>query len=331
MDHLTDAPVANILILAGIIFLAVGLFGRIGGFIGSIFGNIEAGKNSRVLAGVLGALLIVGGAWLHEGGHKPAVSTPSSTTPAQVASPAASTPPAGTATPSATTSAAPEVPHEAPGTKARATTPVKTIKPATPEVSTASAAHDRSPASVPPASVEDSLVGTSLVGTWTNPILAANSISRIEVKRDEIGLHAHIWDTCTAGECDMGTHRLRPSGTTATYGYTVGPRRRMGSLNPYATGVTLLSVDILEPATERRWHYNFVLLKSTAPDNVRAAFSKYLKSRSQKAFAMAPGGAWGDRFGSASADDARQTALQNCVERGKPGCRIILVNNDATE
>ena len=44
MDHLTDAPIANILILAGVIFLAVGLFGHIGGFIGSIFGNIEAGK-----------------------------------------------------------------------------------------------------------------------------------------------------------------------------------------------------------------------------------------------------------------------------------------------
>ena len=39
MEHLTDAPVANILILAGIMFVAVGLFGRIGGFIGSIFGT----------------------------------------------------------------------------------------------------------------------------------------------------------------------------------------------------------------------------------------------------------------------------------------------------
>lgn len=60
MEHLADAPIANILILAGVIFLAVGLFGRVGGFIGSIFGNIEAGQNSRVIAGVMGAFLIVG-------------------------------------------------------------------------------------------------------------------------------------------------------------------------------------------------------------------------------------------------------------------------------
>jgi hypothetical protein len=331
MDHLTDAPVANILILAGIIFLAVGLFGRIGGFIGSIFGNIEAGKNSRVLAGVLGVLLIVGGAWLHEGVHKPAASTPSPAAPVQVASPAATTPSAGTATASPTTAAPPEVPREAPGTKARATTPVKTIKPVTPEDSTASALGNKSPASVPPASGEDSLVGTSLVGTWTNPIPSANSISRIEVTRDEVGLHAHIWDTCTAGECDMGTHRLRPSGTTATYGYAVGPRRRMGSLNPYAPGVTLLSVDILEPGTEHRWHYNFVLLKSTASDNVRDAFARYVSAPSQKALAMAPGGAINYQYKSASTKNATQSALKRCVERGKPGCRIILVNNDATE
>jgi hypothetical protein len=328
MDHLTDAPVANILILAGIIFLAVGLFGRIGGFIGSIFGNIEAGKNSRVLAGVLGVLLIVGGAWLHEGVHKPAASTPPSTTPAPVASPAASTPPAGTATPPAATAVAPEAPHEAPATKAHAvqSPPAKTIKPVTSEASTPAAAHDKSPASVPPVSGED-----SLVGTWTNLIPTADSISRIEVVRDEVGLHAHIWHACTSGECDQGTHRLRPSGTTSTYDYTVGDRRRMGSLNPYAAGVTLLSVDILEPGTEHRWHHNWVLLKSTASDNVRDAFTRYVSAPSQKALAMAPGGAINYQYKSASTKNATQAALKHCVERGKPGCRVILVNNDATE
>ena len=328
MDHLTDAPVANILILAGIIFLAVGLFGRIGGFIGSIFGNIEAGQNSRVLAGVLGVLLIVGGAWLHEGVHKPAASTPSSTTPGSVASPAASTPSVGTATPSATTAVAPEVPHEAPATKAGATQSptVKTIKPVTPEASAPAAAHGKSPASVPPASGED-----SLVGTWTNLIPSADSISRIEVTRDEVGLHAHMWHACSSGECDQGTHRLRPSGTTTTYDYTVGDRRRMGSLNPFATGVTLLSVDILEPGTEHRWHHNWVLLKSTASDKVRDSFASYVSAPSQKALAMAPGGAINYQYKSASTKSATQAALKHCVERGKPGCRIILVNNDATE
>jgi hypothetical protein len=328
MDHLTDAPVANILILAGIIFLAVGLFGRIGGFIGSIFGNIEAGKNSRVLAGVLGVLLILGGAWLHEGVHKPVASTPSSTAPAQLATPAAATPAAGTATPPATAAAAAEGPHEAPGAKAGAaqSSSAKTIKPLTSEGSTLAAAHDKSPASVPPVSGED-----SLVGTWTNLIPSADSISRIEVTRDEIGLHAHMWHACSSGECDQGTHRLKPSGTTATYDYTVRDRRRMGSLNPYAPGVTLLSVDILEPGTEHRWHHNWVLLKSTASDHVRDAFARYVSAPSQKALAMAPAGAINYQYKSASTKSATQSALKHCVERGKPGCRIILVNNDATE
>jgi hypothetical protein len=84
MDHLTDAPVANILILAGILFLAVGLFGRIGGFIGSIFGNIEAGKSSRALAGVLGVALIVGGGWLHQ--HAGKVPAPNYAAPVPTAS-----------------------------------------------------------------------------------------------------------------------------------------------------------------------------------------------------------------------------------------------------
>lgn len=82
MDHLADAPIANILIIAGVIFLAVGLFGRVGGFIGSIFGNIEAGKNSRMLAGAFGVCLILGGGWLHERSDKAATKSYSMATPA---------------------------------------------------------------------------------------------------------------------------------------------------------------------------------------------------------------------------------------------------------
>lgn len=65
MEHLTDAPVANLLILAGIIFLAVGLFGRVGGFLGKIFGAIEAGQGARVLSGCVGLALVIGGVVLH--------------------------------------------------------------------------------------------------------------------------------------------------------------------------------------------------------------------------------------------------------------------------
>ncbi|MGH9432825.1 MAG: hypothetical protein ACRD3T_14895 [Terriglobia bacterium] len=95
MEHLTDAPVANILILAGIIFVAVGLFGHIGGFIGSIFGSIEAGKKARVLSGVLGVALIVGGGWMHEQADKQAaVPNPSANSTAAGAPAAAPAQPA---------------------------------------------------------------------------------------------------------------------------------------------------------------------------------------------------------------------------------------------
>jgi hypothetical protein len=328
MDHLTDAPVANILILAGIIFLAVGLFGRIGGFIGSIFGNIEAGKNSRVLAGVLGVLLILGGAWLHEGGHKPAATTPSSTTPAQVASPAASTPLAGTATPSANTAVPAEVPHEAPGTKARAvqSSPVKTIKPATPEESTATAARANSRASTPPPPSGDD----RLIGTWTNLIPHADSIKRIEIARVGQDLNAHLWYACTSGECDKGTHRLDVSGAAPSYELNDSNRRRTGFLTLQTPAVLHLVVDISDTSPQRRWQQHWVLTKSTISETTLRAFARYLDAASPKAFAMAPG-VYSYQTGARSDDAAKEKALQGCEKRGKPGCRIILVNNDATE
>ncbi|HWW14592.1 MAG TPA: hypothetical protein VN310_08030 [Candidatus Dormibacteraeota bacterium] len=328
MDHLTDAPVANILILAGIIFLAVGLFGRIGGFIGSIFGNIEAGKNSRVLAGVLGSALILGGAWLHEGGHKPAASTPSPMTPAQVASPASSTPPAGTAAPSATTPAAPEVAHEVPGTKARAaqSAPAKTIKPVTPETSTPAAAHDKSRASTPlPPSGDD-----RLIGTWTNLIPHADSIKRIEIVRVGQDLNAHLWYSCTSGECDKGTHRLDVSGAAPSYELDDSNRHRTGFLTLQTPAVLHLMVDVSDTSPRRRWQQHWVLTKSTMSETTLRAFARYLDASSPKAFAMAPG-VYSYQTGARSDDAAKEKALQGCEKRGKPGCRIILVNNDATE
>jgi hypothetical protein len=65
MQHLTDAPTANILALAGIVFLAVGIFGHVGGYLGNILGAIEAGRNARVLSGLLGTVLLVGGVVMH--------------------------------------------------------------------------------------------------------------------------------------------------------------------------------------------------------------------------------------------------------------------------
>jgi len=65
MDHLTDAPAANILILAGVVFLEIAILGKVGGLLAKLFGPGKAGLRSRAMAGLLGAALVVGGVKLH--------------------------------------------------------------------------------------------------------------------------------------------------------------------------------------------------------------------------------------------------------------------------
>jgi hypothetical protein len=159
MDPLTDAPVANILILAGVVFVAVGIFGRMGGFSGSIFGNIEAGRNSRALAGVLGLLLIGGGAWLHERGDKPGTSNTAATgttAPANGANSASAVPAAGAP---ALTPSAPRHTADVPATGRRT---VQDAKPPTRQA----ALKERLPAVCPDSSpsLPHTAVGTATAG-----------------------------------------------------------------------------------------------------------------------------------------------------------------------
>ena len=328
MDHLADAPIANILILAGVIFLAVGIFGRLGGFIGSIFGNIEAGKNSRVLAGVLGALLIVGGGWLHVQTDKSAASTsvqPSPVTNASTAPSAAS----GTSTATTVPPAVTPSPARDGATDKAATLRSSSAKPsvssAAPTAPEPAAARESLPASPPPP-VGDDL----LVGAWTNAIRQQNTITKIDIARVGQVLDAHIWYDCNSAECDYGIHHLGVSGSTTTYDFTRGGRRYVGSLDRYGQGVVLLAIDILQSGTPNRWHQNRVLIKATAPDKVQSAFVKYFNAPGTKAFAMAPGSTWSYHIGKAPVDQQAQRALQLCQQRAS-GCRVILLNNDVAE
>jgi hypothetical protein len=158
-----------------------------------------------------------------------------------------------------------------------------------------------------------------------------SGIKRIEITRVGQGLAAHIWHFCPAGECDYGIHKLEISGTAPVYDFTLGDRRYMGSLNLYASGVVISSIDVFEPGTSNRWHHNRVFAKSTLSEKGQSAFIRYFDAPSPKAFVTAPGGAWSFRFGKSSVEDAAQDALQGCQERGFPGCRVILLNNDAAE
>jgi hypothetical protein len=58
LNHLLDAPVANILILAGLMLLGVAATGRISG-------KIEPGTGGRILCAVLGLILVVAGVQFH--------------------------------------------------------------------------------------------------------------------------------------------------------------------------------------------------------------------------------------------------------------------------
>ncbi len=52
LSHLADAPLANILVLAGLAFLGIGVIGKISG-------KLEPSAAGRVMCGVLGTVLLV--------------------------------------------------------------------------------------------------------------------------------------------------------------------------------------------------------------------------------------------------------------------------------
>lgn len=58
VGHLVDAPLANILIVAGLAFLGIAILGKISG-------KIEPSTAGRIMAGVLGAVLLMSGVYAH--------------------------------------------------------------------------------------------------------------------------------------------------------------------------------------------------------------------------------------------------------------------------
>lgn len=58
LTHLVDAPLANIFILAGLIFLGIGILGKVSG-------QIEPSAAGRIMSAVLGAVLLGSGVYAH--------------------------------------------------------------------------------------------------------------------------------------------------------------------------------------------------------------------------------------------------------------------------
>ncbi len=90
MEHLTEVSVPNLLILAGLVFLVVGIFGKVGGFIGNILGQIQAGEKARVLARALGAALVIAGVVIHAKEPAPTPGPTPAPSPAPAPAPASS-------------------------------------------------------------------------------------------------------------------------------------------------------------------------------------------------------------------------------------------------
>ena len=74
-----------------------------------------------------------------------------------------------------------------------------------------------------------------------------------------------------------------------------------------------------------------MLTNSNLSGKTLVAFSPYLDSPGQKAFAMTPAGAWSFHLKSNTAEEASQIALQHCQEQGMRDCRIILLNDEGPQ
>lgn len=96
IGHLTDAPIPNLLVLAGLVFVAIAV-------LGNITAKINPSKNGRIASGVVGAALIAGGLMFHAASDTTrAPATPPVGTAAVATQPAA----AGTASNAAAPAAA---------------------------------------------------------------------------------------------------------------------------------------------------------------------------------------------------------------------------------
>lgn len=168
-----------------------------------------------------------------------------------------------------------------------------------------------------------------LVGVWTNLTPRPDSIKRIEFARVGRNLDAHLWYTCPSGDCDVGRCPVTISGAVPGFQYNSNDRHRVGTLNLHTANVLLLAMDISAPSTGEYWHHNWVMIKSTLPEKGQGNFRQYFGLPPHKAFALAPSGSYAYQFNDRSLDHAQEVALKLCEKMGVPGCRVILIDDDA--
>jgi hypothetical protein len=74
IGHLTDAPLPNLLIIAGLVFLGIAVVGKVSG-------KIEPDRLGRIASGVLGIALLIGGISIHSSADAKGPSHPQAAEP----------------------------------------------------------------------------------------------------------------------------------------------------------------------------------------------------------------------------------------------------------
>lgn len=210
MEHLTDAPISNIVILTALVFLAVGVFGKVGGFLGSILGTIEASRNARILSGLLGVALMVVGLIMHsQADNARAASDQHPGNPGPVTAPL-----------------------DQQGQSGSPNTPVPT---SAPQHGQAAPAPKPVPGHATPTPTSEPRHARSLEGTWvysTNNV--HNALHKLEISQQGTRLQVHAWGRCEAQDCDWGMKEVPLSGDTATAMWILarGNRQAVVTLEP---------------------------------------------------------------------------------------------------
>jgi hypothetical protein len=159
--HFIDAPVANILIVGGLAFLAIAVLGKISG-------KIEPDPASRIMAGILGTVLFVFGIYLHTASDR-------ERSPQNQAS--------------TTTSSSDSKPSNEPSPHQEPDEQKKRIHPAIPTEEPKV-----------PAKTEQQSLGSRLVGRWSNENPQTNGIKELQIWQDGNVVLIRVWAKQDSGE-----------------------------------------------------------------------------------------------------------------------------------
>src|ERR1700675_371608 len=236
LNHLLDAPIANVLVVAGLLFLAIGAVGK-------ITGKLEPDTTGRIMCGLLGLVLLVGGIFTHvQSDSKKDAAKPEqpsslqpvihafSATPSQVIKGGKVTihwevlnaddvelQPFGQV---AATGSTTDEPQQTTIYKLTATNKGGGKQGTFQEVIVRDAKTLPSPSEPKPRVKESAPVvpGTSqaiFAGTWLNDDVKTRSITRLIISQAGSRVSVHAFGACGSSECDWGSQDGSPQGRTA--------------------------------------------------------------------------------------------------------------------